>query len=217
MLMLKLMHVFENCRFKIKSKNKFSKNRGQGIGCGNHGMSNEGVKYFKLQQVAAKSMNKHELCGIMLKWDEWTEENNFKLEHKKRTREAEEVETDKRESDVNGKMVLPGEEGHVEFSGWKDIEEEELDVAGDGSWGGFDGDGESARDIGRRIKRPRVSLSLEREATDNTGEHKQDGDTSDSDLSNNKDEDKDEDEDDDDGEGSDDDDFGNWAKKRQTV
>ena len=167
--------------------------------------------------VAARSMRKHELCGIMLKWDDWTEDNNFKLEHKKRKREAEEVEKDERESDVNGEMVLPGEEGHVDFSGWKDTEEEALGAAGDGLWGGFNGDGDSVRDIDRRIKRPRVSLSPAQEATDNTNEHEGDSDISGSDLLSNKDEDEDEDEDDSDGEGSEDDDFDRWTKKRQTF
>ena len=206
---------FKNCRFKIKSKNKFSKRKGQGIGCGNHGMTNEGVKYFKEQLAAARSMSKHELCGIMLKWDDWTEDNNFKLEHKKRKREDEEVGKDERESDVNGKMVLPGEEGHMEFGGWKDIEEEDLDAAGGGSLGGFDGDEESARDIDRRIKLPRVSLSPAQEERDNRGEQEQDGEISGTDLSSNKDEHADED--DGDKEGSDDDDFNVWAQKRKTY
>ena len=86
-----------------------------------------------------------------------------------------------------------------------------MDAAGDGSWGSFDGDGDSARDICGRIERPRVFLSLAQDARDNRGKQEQDGDTSGSDLSSNKHEDNgDED-------GPDDDDFNAWAQKRKTF
>ena len=78
-----------------------------------------------------------------------------------------------------------------------------------------DGDEDSARDIDRRIKRPRVSLSPATKARDNRGEQEQDGEISGTDLSSNKDEDADEDDGDEDG--SDEDDFTVWAQKRKTY
>ena len=82
-------------------------------------------------------------------------------------------------------------------------------------WGGFDGNEDSARDIGRRIKWPRVSLSPAQEERDNRGKQEQDGEISGTDLSSNKDEHADED--DGDKEGSDDDDFNLWAQKRKAY
>ena len=71
-------------RFTLKSKNKYTTRKGQQVGFGNNGMSDEGIRLYKEIRNKMQWESKEERREIMLAWDEWTEENGIDIEWKRK-------------------------------------------------------------------------------------------------------------------------------------
>ena len=71
-------------RFTLKSKNKYTTRKGQQVGFGNNGMSDEGIRLYKNIRKEMKSESREERLGIMVAWDEWTAENGIDIEWKRK-------------------------------------------------------------------------------------------------------------------------------------
>ena len=78
-------------RFTLKSKNKYTTRKGQQVGFGNHGMSDEGIRLYKNIRKEMKSESREERLGIMVAWDEWTAENGIDIEWKRKRKVRREV------------------------------------------------------------------------------------------------------------------------------
>ena len=78
-------------RFTLKSKNKYTTRKGQQVGFGNNGMSDEGIRLYKNIRKEMKSESREERLGIMVAWDEWTAENGIDIEWKRKRKVRKEV------------------------------------------------------------------------------------------------------------------------------
>ena len=76
-------------RFTLKAKNRHSTKKGQQVGFGNHGMSDEGVRSYKKALEALKKESKEELLGQAMAWDTYAKENGYDMEYRfKQTKEV---------------------------------------------------------------------------------------------------------------------------------
>ena len=78
-------------RFILKTKNKYTTRKGQQVGFGNNGMSDEGIRLYKNIRKEMKSESREERLGIMVAWDEWTAENGIDIEWKRKRKVRREV------------------------------------------------------------------------------------------------------------------------------
>ena len=78
-------------RFTLKTKNKYTTRKGQQVGFGNNGMSDEGIRLYKNIRKEMKSESREERLGIMVAWDEWTAENGIDIEWKRKRKVRREV------------------------------------------------------------------------------------------------------------------------------
>ena len=71
-------------RFRLEKKAKYTTNKGQEVGFSHWGISDEGVrKYKELHERYAKE-SRDEKRGILVEWDEHTEDNGITMEYKNR-------------------------------------------------------------------------------------------------------------------------------------
>ena len=78
-------------RFTLKSKNKYTTRKGQQVGFGNNGMSDEGIRLYKKIRKEMKLESREERLGIMVAWDKWTAENGIDIEWKRKRKVRREV------------------------------------------------------------------------------------------------------------------------------
>ena len=78
-------------RFTLKSKNKYTTRKGQQVGFGNNGMSDEGIRLYKEIRKEMKLETKEERRGVMLAWGVWTLENRIDIEWKRKRKVRKEV------------------------------------------------------------------------------------------------------------------------------
>ena len=78
-------------RFTLKTKNKYTTRKGQQVGFGNTGMSDEGIRLYKKIRKEMKLESREERLGIMVAWDDWTAENGIDIEWKRKRKVRREV------------------------------------------------------------------------------------------------------------------------------
>ena len=106
-------------RFAVEAKNRFTIKKGKEVGLGRHGFSNEGVKYYKDHARYLFALDEVRCCGICSSWDCWTEANGFYYEVIPKKMEDDGIEEDVGEHDADtDELILEGDEGDDEFSGW---------------------------------------------------------------------------------------------------
>ena len=83
-----LTHVFP-VRFALRAKNRYTTKKGQEVGYGGCGISDEGIIKYKALKARLKGESREERRGIKNAWIEYAEEKGLNIDWKdKRKRKA---------------------------------------------------------------------------------------------------------------------------------
>ena len=86
---LLLNGFLKTLRFTLKVKNKYSTQRGQQVGFGNHGWSNDGIRSYLKKRKELEEDSKEERLGLVTAWDMYAKENGLDIEwRRKRNKEV---------------------------------------------------------------------------------------------------------------------------------
>ena len=76
----------------MNAENLFTTKKGNEVGVGNHGMSDEGVRYYKQVREQVRRETKEERLKMLAKWDEVHERKGLDIDWKPRKRKVSERE-----------------------------------------------------------------------------------------------------------------------------
>ena len=76
--------IFETVRFTLTAKNKYSTKRGQQVGFGNHGWSNDGIRSYLKKRKELEEESKEERLRLVTAWDMHAKANGIDIEWKRK-------------------------------------------------------------------------------------------------------------------------------------